>query len=360
MEVNGYSNGEQGSLVGELTKGMELTKQLKAQMGLGNSDESKGMLVEGILSSYEKALLLLNYGGSMEQSQHHVVPSANVPGSPISVIGSPKSEDMNPGFNARQDTTDFSRKRKMMSTWTEQVKVNSENGLEGPPDDGYSWRKYGQKDILGAKHPRSYYRCTYRNLRGCYATKQVQRNDEDPSVFDLTYKGNHTCSIIPRSNSAPTSPEKQEHNKNYNHQITHRQPNVLLNFQRGLSVEIQNLESQEAGFPLTTRESGSENHNFTPSILNHDSFFSNFPPSFIPSPANSASNYFSTSPCNLTYGVQYGQHCESDITEIISAATSGTNSPIIGMDFPLEQLELNPSFHYDNQVFFPSFSQPKE
>lgn len=30
-------------------------------------------------------------------------------------------------------------------------------GLEGPLDDGFSWRKYGQKDILGAKHPRYLY-----------------------------------------------------------------------------------------------------------------------------------------------------------------------------------------------------------
>lgn len=27
--------------------------------------------------------------------------------------------------------------------------------LVGNLDDGYSWRKYGQKEILGAKHPRS-------------------------------------------------------------------------------------------------------------------------------------------------------------------------------------------------------------
>ena len=27
-------------------------------------------------------------------------------------------------------------------------------GPEGPLDDGFSWRKYGQKDILGAKYPR--------------------------------------------------------------------------------------------------------------------------------------------------------------------------------------------------------------
>lgn len=41
-----------------------------------------------------------------------------------------------------------------MPRWTEQVKVFSESGPGGPADDGYSWRKYGQKDILGASHPR--------------------------------------------------------------------------------------------------------------------------------------------------------------------------------------------------------------
>lgn len=44
--------------------------------------------------------------------------------------------------------------RKTMSKWTEQVKVCSRTALEGSLDDGYSWRKYGQKEILGAKFPR--------------------------------------------------------------------------------------------------------------------------------------------------------------------------------------------------------------
>lgn len=43
----------------------------------------------------------------------------------------------------------------MMPRWMDQVRVSSGTGLEGPQDDGYSWRKYGQKDILGAKYPRS-------------------------------------------------------------------------------------------------------------------------------------------------------------------------------------------------------------
>jgi hypothetical protein len=32
--------------------------------------------------------------------------------------------------------------------------------MKNPDDDGYSWQKYGQKDILGAKYPR-YVRTDY-------------------------------------------------------------------------------------------------------------------------------------------------------------------------------------------------------
>lgn len=37
------------------------------------------------------------------------------------------------------------------------MRVNPGAGIEAPLDDGHSWRKYGQKDILGAKHPRLVY-----------------------------------------------------------------------------------------------------------------------------------------------------------------------------------------------------------
>ncbi|XP_061368494.1 OBERON-like protein [Gastrolobium bilobum] len=60
-------------------------------------------------------------------------------------------------------------------------------------EDGYQWRTYGQKDILNAKYPRNYYRCTHRYDQGCLATKQVQRIQEDPPLHRTTYYGNHTC-----------------------------------------------------------------------------------------------------------------------------------------------------------------------
>lgn len=44
--------------------------------------------------------------------------------------------------------------RKALPQWSEQVQVPLGAGAEGPLADGYSWRKYGQKDILGAIFPR--------------------------------------------------------------------------------------------------------------------------------------------------------------------------------------------------------------
>lgn len=55
-------------------------------------------------------------------------------------------------------------------------------------DDGYKWRKYGQKAIKNSPHPRSYYRCT--NPR-CFAKKQVERSAEDPETITITYEGLH-------------------------------------------------------------------------------------------------------------------------------------------------------------------------
>ncbi|KAJ8429017.1 hypothetical protein Cgig2_014996 [Carnegiea gigantea] len=58
--------------------------------------------------------------------------------------------------------------------------------------DGYSWRKYGQKPIVNAKHPREYYRCGHRD-QGCKATKQVQIISDNPTQYKIIYLGKHTC-----------------------------------------------------------------------------------------------------------------------------------------------------------------------
>ncbi|XP_047094044.1 transcription factor WRKY45-2-like [Lolium rigidum] len=60
-------------------------------------------------------------------------------------------------------------------------------------EDGFIWRKYGQKEILNSKHPRLYFRCTYKDDSGCKATRQVQMSEDDPSLYVITYFGHHTC-----------------------------------------------------------------------------------------------------------------------------------------------------------------------
>jgi hypothetical protein len=54
-------------------------------------------------------------------------------------------------------------------------------------DDGYNWRKYGQKQVKGSENPRSYYKCTFPN---CPTKKKVERN-LDGYITEIVYKGNH-------------------------------------------------------------------------------------------------------------------------------------------------------------------------
>ncbi|XP_042471513.1 probable WRKY transcription factor 43 [Zingiber officinale] len=59
-------------------------------------------------------------------------------------------------------------------------------------DDGYRWRKYGQKAVKNNTFPRSYYRCTHQD---CNVKKQVQRLSRDENIVVTTYEGTHTHPI---------------------------------------------------------------------------------------------------------------------------------------------------------------------
>ncbi|CAN4077410.1 unnamed protein product [Withania somnifera] len=353
------SNWEYNTLINELTQGIEHTEQLRAHFSSVDSTiENQELLLQKILSSYEQSLLILKCSGSSNvQSPPALPPTLGAIKSSVSVDGSSKSDDKKRSFQDHHEFIDLSKKRKSQPTWTEQVSV--ERGFEGPTDDGYSWRKYGQKDILGAKYPRSYYRCTYRHMQNCWATKQVQRSDDDPTVFDITYRGSHNCHHATYSALQPTSPENQESKKQTVYQTGQQYSNqVLMNLRANLRVNTNDLDQNEPAachfsFPQTF-SSGltDDNRHFQISHVDDNMIRGSYSPSFV-SPTTPESNYFSvSSSCQMKYGMVHNlHHSESDLTDIFSANTSTTSSPIVG-DFSLDHLDLDPTFPFDNPKFF--------
>ncbi|KAI7756503.1 hypothetical protein M8C21_014492, partial [Ambrosia artemisiifolia] len=66
-------------------------------------------------------------------------------------------------------------------------KPESVVSITRPANDGYKWRKYGQKQVKASELPRSYYKCTQTN---CPATKKIG-HFLDGDISDIIYKGQH-------------------------------------------------------------------------------------------------------------------------------------------------------------------------
>ncbi|KAL2316571.1 hypothetical protein Fmac_030447 [Flemingia macrophylla] len=80
-----------------------------------------------------------------------------------------------------------------MSTCETRVVVQTSSQVD-LVNDGYRWRKYGQKLVKGNTNPRSYYRCSN---PGCPVKKHVERASHDSKVVITTYEGQHDHEIPP-------------------------------------------------------------------------------------------------------------------------------------------------------------------
>ncbi|KAK4792188.1 hypothetical protein SAY86_022623 [Trapa natans] len=304
---------EQKMLISEqLIQGTNFAKQLKVQLNSPSSAETREVLIQGILNSFEKSLRIFRWNGPIKCQPQPVAAAAlgttSVPASPLSVNGNPR--------------------------------------LEGP-QDGYSWRKYGQKDILGAKYPRSYYRCTYRNTKNCPANKQVQRSDHDHTMFEITYRGKHTCIHGGPLTAAPTSPKKHEL-KQADH--GNHQQDALTKFRTGLRVETENLDGgsdvTDMPYPFSFPSSSAG--------LLH---FENYSPSGLAYMSSHGGNGNLSSPF-LSPSTPEGlinsrPRSESDLTELFSTTNSSTNSPIPEWEFSLKDMGIDPNFPFDIAGFLP-------
>lgn len=170
-------------------------------------------------------------------------------------------------------------------------------------------------------------------------------------MFEVTYRGRHTCSQ--NSHSALASSTKQVSIDQKNHCCNQQKESeekpkeangVMLNFGTELRVKTEDLDAGESIIPpfsFPHESIGHENINVEDNLflgsMMENSFMGSFSPTFI-SPATSESNYFSMSPCHMTnFGLGYNvQTPESDLTaDIISTPNSVINSPFGDFDFSL-------------------------
>lgn len=221
---------------------------------------------------------------------------------------------------------------------------------------------------------RGYYRCTHRNVQGCMATKQVQRSDEDPTIFEITYRGKHTCTLannvgsssIPLENQKPslnntvTNPHQQNILQSLEQHPTNE---LLLSLRRGLKVQTENLDSPDHQsfvpfrFPLSTNIKA-ESQVFHSPVLENTTYAENFnSPSYM-SPATSGISHFSVSPSGVNSFVENTTNLTSSGSQIndmipVTTTTSAPNSSTVGLDFPFDQFEFDgQNFTFDNPQFF--------
>lgn len=193
--------------------------------------------------------------------------------------------------------------------------------------------------------------------QNCWATKQVQRSDEDPNVFEITYRGKHICSHATNLVQAPPSPEKQEqkhNNNNYNDHQQEQSLDFLSNIRNSLRIDTQHLDDKEMPYPFSFPSTSfgcfkSENSSFSLSALDNNTLLG--------SSSQPESNCFSAYAGQTSNfrGVHNVHRSESDLTEIFSANTSATSSPMLDLDFSLDPVEIDPIFPFDSPAFFSWF-----
>ncbi|KAJ8529269.1 hypothetical protein K7X08_036104 [Anisodus acutangulus] len=331
---------EKKKLINELTQGREFVNQLKNQLGPLASPQECDLLLGKILCTLEKSLSILNLKALLEGG---INASSTSSCSSISFLGnnnnnSPKSEVLDSSGD-QLDKNMVSKKRKKSQQWTNQISISG-SGLEGPHDDGYNWRKYGQKDILGANHPRAYYRCTHKNTQGCLAIKQVQRSDGNSSILEVTYKGRHSCKVA--QSDIFSLEKRQKHNK--------KQEQAMVIFNSTPNHKVEN-------FSITTKEEVFTPFSFPPTPLNLENIEET--KLFSDSMAPFASPITSELPSYLSmltnqkeeFGMDHILHSsDSDLTELISTPTSISNSTFDG-DWDLS-VDFESNVTFDIEEFF--------
>lgn len=149
--------------------------------------------------SHQQALAQVTAQAALSQSSMHIqtdFQSSSLSGPSESLTHSDTTHQQMPPLasNPKTSTPESSE----ISHSDTKPQLSSVMVVDKPVDDGYNWRKYGQKQVKGSEYPRSYYKCTHLN---CPVKKKVERS-HDGHVTEIIYKGQHNHEL-PQSNKRP-------------------------------------------------------------------------------------------------------------------------------------------------------------
>ncbi|CAN0923780.1 WRKY DNA-binding transcription factor 70 [Linum grandiflorum] len=193
---------KQEMVIKELAQGHSFASQLQLLFKNENHPAAADELVDKILASFTSGISDLS-AAAASTSDQAVEQQSSVSGmyedSGESCRKRPAATAVGKGGGGRDNRGSYKRRRS----------GHSDVLISSSMQDGHSWRKYGQKEILNAKFPRSYYRCTHKFDQACKATRQVQRLEEQgtnkETMYSITYTGHHTCRNLP-TKTAPKPP----------------------------------------------------------------------------------------------------------------------------------------------------------
>ncbi|KAK6943276.1 WRKY domain [Dillenia turbinata] len=246
-------------LIEELVRGREFTNQLKNLLNnltMNNNDDGSdaaGDLVAKILGSFSETLSILSTSE----------PDEVVKASPCGEDAR-KSEDSGESCKSSlKDRRGCYKRRKTTDMYTKITR--------NLMDDGYAWRKYGQKVILNAKHPRNYYRCTHKIDQGCQATKQVQRTDDEPPMFRTTYCGYHTCKNLLKAPQILLGSNPRDSAILLSFETHDQQHHDSTNIFASASIKQEESRDEEIPGPDRTHNHPSPDHFMSPDLTTFES-----------------------------------------------------------------------------------------
>nr|QZP43642.1 WRKY1 protein [Solanum sisymbriifolium] len=165
------AEGEKSTALGEACQSIEPSESLISAAVVSAGGSAQDTVLKPLKSGDEGD----NNGGRNSKRQKKEVPT---------------SDDMTPPMKSPSEP------RHIVQTRSEVDIVN----------DGYRWRKYGQKFVKGNPNPRSYYRCS---SSGCPAKKHVERASHDPKLVITAYEGQHDHDIPPSRTVMQNSAEAE-------------------------------------------------------------------------------------------------------------------------------------------------------